>query len=101
MEALEGVAKPRLQLQAGENLAGTRAWLRVRDNGPGMDAAQLARIWSPFVTSKQDGTGLGLAITRKLVEAHRGTVEAESEPGAGTTFVVTLPRDPDEAEESS
>ena len=94
-----GTEAPWLSVQAGENLAGTEAWVRVRDNGPGMDAEQLARIWSPFYTSKDDGTGLGLAITRKLVEAHRGQIEAESEPGAGTTFVVTLPKDPDQAED--
>jgi len=90
-----GTPQPRLRLETGTDLAGTHAWLRVRDDGPGMDAEQLERIWDPYVTSKDDGAGLGLAITRKLVEAHRGSIEAESEPGAGTTFVVTLPRDPE------
>lgn len=90
-----GTRQPRLRLQAGENLARTEAWLRVEDNGPGMDAEQLARIWSPFHTSKREGTGLGLAITRKLVEAHGGSVEVESEPGHGTRFVVILPKDPE------
>src|SRR5262245_14112525 len=83
---------PRLELAAGENLAGTEVWLRVRDNGPGMDAETLGRIWSPFYTSKQTGTGLGLALTKKVVEAHGGAIEASSAPGAGTEFIVTLPR---------
>src|SRR5262245_60525944 len=57
---------PHLAIQAGENLAGSEVWLRVRDNGPGMDADRLGRIWSPFYTSKATGTGLGLALCRKV-----------------------------------
>jgi signal transduction histidine kinase len=83
---------PRLWLQAGENLAGSEVWLRVRDNGPGMDEAKLARIWSPFYTSKATGTGLGLALSKKVVEAHGGSIEVHSAPGEGTEFLVTLPR---------
>ena len=60
---------PRLERPAGENLAGSEVWLRVRDNGPGMDAERLRRIFEPFFTSKATGTGLGLAITQ---EAGRG-----------------------------
>jgi signal transduction histidine kinase len=85
-------AAPRLQIQAGENLAGTEVWLRVRDNGPGMDAEMLGRIWSPFYTSKATGTGLGLALSKKVIEAHGGALEASSAPGEGTEFVITLPR---------
>jgi len=83
---------PRLVLQAGENLAGNEVWLRVRDNGPGMDAERLGRIWSPFYTSKATGTGLGLALCRKVIEAHGGAIEASSTPGSGTEFLITLPR---------
>jgi polar amino acid transport system substrate-binding protein len=83
---------PRLELSAGKNLAGTEVWLRVCDNGPGMDAEKLGRIWSPFYTSKSTGTGLGLALSKKVVEAHGGTIEASSAPGAGSEFIVTLPR---------
>ena len=83
---------PRLQVQAGENLAGSEVWIRVRDNGPGMDPEKLARIWSPFYTSKATGTGLGLALSKKVVEAHGGALEASSTPGEGTELVVTLPR---------
>jgi len=83
---------PRLELAAGKNLAGTEVWLRVRDNGPGMDAERLGRIWSPFYTSKQTGTGLGLALSKKVIEAHGGAIEASSAPGSGSEFIVTLPR---------
>ncbi|MDH3686945.1 MAG: HAMP domain-containing histidine kinase, partial [Myxococcales bacterium] len=82
-----------LDIETGENLAGTEVWLRVRDNGPGMDAERIGRIFTPFYTSKSRGTGLGLAISKKVVDAHGGSIEVHSEPGHGTEFVVTLPKD--------
>ena len=84
--------QPILEVLAGENLAGTECWLRVRDNGPGIDARALAQIWSPFYSSKASGTGLGLAIAKKVVEAHGGTIEATSQPGAGAEFTIALPK---------
>jgi two-component system sensor histidine kinase HydH len=83
---------PRLDVQAGENLAGTEVWIRVRDNGPGMSPERAERIFSPFYTAREGGTGLGLAITQKLVSAHGGEIEVDSELGRGTEFIVTLPR---------
>jgi signal transduction histidine kinase len=85
-------AAPRIDVTAGENLAGTEVWLRVRDNGPGIEKARLDQIWTPFHTSKVNGTGLGLPITRKVVETHGGSIEVESQPGAGTEFRVVLPK---------
>lgn len=87
-----GTADPTVEVLAGENLAGTECWLRVRDNGPGIDARTLAQIWSPFYSSKASGTGLGLAIAKKVVEAHGGTIEAASQPGAGSEFTIALPK---------
>ena len=92
VEALEACDAPQLEVQVGENLAGDRVWLRVADNGSGFAEDELEKLWSPFYTSKPNGTGLGLAITRKLVEAHGGDIEADAEPGAGASFVITLPK---------
>ncbi len=94
LDALEqsDASEPRLEIAAGENLAGTELWLRVRDNGPGIEPERLRRIFSPFYTSKANGTGLGLAISKKLVDAHGGSIEAQSSPGAGTEFLLTFPR---------
>jgi signal transduction histidine kinase len=94
IEALEegGSAEPRIEVSLGENLAGDEVWLRVKDNGPGIDAEAQERMFSPFYTSKTEGTGLGLAICRKLVDAHGGRIELASRPGAGAEFVVTLPK---------
>lgn len=63
----------------------------VRDEGVGITAARLERIWEPYVTHKAGGTGLGLAIVRQTVLAHDGAVEVDSTPGAGTTMTLLLP----------
>ena len=65
--------------------------VEIRDNGPGIAADDLERIFSPFFTTKPQGTGLGLAIVRKVVDAHDGRIDAVSAPGRGATFRVTLP----------
>lgn len=62
----------------------------VRDNGPGIDADLVARVFEPFVTRRAGGTGLGLAISRKLIAAHGGLIAVG--PGPGAAFVITLPR---------
>jgi signal transduction histidine kinase len=94
--ALDAIAErapavPRISIATGGSLAGTELWLRVRDNGTGIDAADAA-VFDPFRTSKPGGTGLGLAITKKLVEAHGGTVEIVAGVAEGSELLVTLPR---------
>ena len=86
------VESPRMDVSMGENLAGTEVWVRVKDNGAGIPKELREKIFSPFVTSKSGGTGLGLPITKKLVEAHGGSIELLSEPGEGTEFVLTIPK---------
>jgi two-component system sensor histidine kinase PilS (NtrC family) len=68
------------------------AVLRVSDTGIGIPEADFDHIFEPFFSRKPGGTGLGLATTARIVEAHRGTISIASEPGRGTTFMVTLPR---------
>ena len=70
--------------------------ITVRDTGVGIPPEQLARIWDPYVTTKPGGTGLGLAIARQTIIAHRGDVDATSEPGRGTAITFTLPIDADD-----
>jgi signal transduction histidine kinase len=65
--------------------------IAVRDNGVGIPAGQLERIFEPYFTTKAKGTGLGLAIVRQTIHDHGGTIGVASEPGRGTTFTVTLP----------
>jgi len=65
--------------------------IAVIDDGPGIDALDLDKLFIPFFTTKRDGTGLGLAISRRLVEAHGGELTVRSKPGKGSTFSVRLP----------
>ena len=51
----------------------------------------MGRVFDPFFTTKKDGTGLGLAITYRIIENHRGIIRVTSQPGKGTTFIITLP----------
>jgi len=68
--------------------------VKIRDNGPGIPAEVLPRIWDPFFTTKDvgEGTGLGLSIVHELVERHGGRIVVDTALGEGTTFTVTLPR---------
>jgi signal transduction histidine kinase len=90
IDALGGVAEGRRIDLFVEN-GGSRAAVRVRDNGCGIPPEKMERIFNPFFTTKDKGTGLGMAISKKIVEAHQGTIDAVSEVGRGTEFVVTLP----------
>ena len=70
--------------------------ISVRDNGIGFEAKHAERIFAPFqrLHGRQayEGTGMGLAICRRIAAQHGGTITAHSKPGAGATFVITLPR---------
>ena len=71
--------------------------LSVRDTGPGISAADQARLFQEFqqadnaITKKKGGTGLGLAISKRIIEMHGGKIWVESQPGQGSTFSFTVP----------
>ena len=72
-------------------------YVSVRDTGPGISAADQARLFQEFqqadnaITRKKGGTGLGLAISKRIIEMHGGKIWVESQPGQGSTFAFTLP----------
>jgi signal transduction histidine kinase len=65
--------------------------LSLIDTGKGMSADVLANVFRPFFSTKPSGSGLGLPTVKKIVEAHGGTIEVQSEPDRGTKFTIRLP----------
>jgi two-component system nitrogen regulation sensor histidine kinase GlnL len=99
-EALGGIGSVRLaaeQLSNDEEAGNAEVQVvpmiqvEVSDDGPGMPADVMERIFSPFFTTKPQGSGLGLAIVRKIVDAHDGRIDVSARPEGGTRFRVTLP----------
>jgi two-component system sensor histidine kinase PilS (NtrC family) len=72
---------------------GRRAFLRVKDEGPGIAPEDRAHLFEMFFTKRKHGVGLGLALVRQIVDAHGGEISVETELGRGTTFTVYLPGD--------
>jgi two-component system, sporulation sensor kinase E len=88
--ALQAMTKDgTLTLQTGEGAEGV--WVSVGDTGGGIPQEQINRIFEPFYTTKKKGTGLGLMIVQRIVRAHGGRIELESQVGRGTTFRIWLP----------
>lgn len=90
-ESIEGTGR-KGNVEAHGSISGKFAVVEIRDNGVGIPAADLSRIFTPFFSTKQKGVGLGLAIAQKLVLQHNGATSVESTP-EGSTFRVQLPID--------
>lgn len=76
-------------------MEGDRCFVRVQDDGCGMDSEVVSKIFTPYFTTRQNGTGLGLAIAQRIIQEHGGSIEVQSTRGQGTTVWVFLPRDGD------
>jgi two-component system sensor histidine kinase HydH len=87
MQALKGRGQIWVEVEPAAD-GGTR--LRVRDDGPGIPAEARSRIFEALFTTKAKGSGLGLALCRRIMEAHGGTIDAETRPG-GASFVLHFP----------
>ncbi|TCP55699.1 two-component system sporulation sensor kinase B [Tumebacillus sp. BK434] len=71
------------------------ARIEVADTGVGMTPDETSRLGNPFFSTKQDGTGLGIMVTYQIIQSMNGKIEVESAKGAGTRFIITLPRKSD------
>lgn len=97
LQALEGAppAVPaRIELQVQADAAAARVRLVVRDNGPGIAAQALPRLFEPFFTTRQDGLGLGLPLCESLAQAMGGSLAARNAAPQGAEFVLDLPLAP-------
>jgi signal transduction histidine kinase len=68
--------------------------IKFADTGVGIMPEDLAQIFEPYYSTKETGIGLGLPLTKKIIEEHGGKIDVDSGPGRGTTFIVTLLREP-------
>ena len=82
-------------LQITLESSGAEAVVSFRDTGPGIESSVLSKIFAPFFTTRSEGSGLGLALCKKYVEVLGGKIEVTTQLGAGTTFVITLPKTSD------
>lgn len=79
------------QLELQTYLRDGEVHLDLIDTGVGMDARTMARMFDVFFSTKPGGSGLGLPTVKKIVEAHGGRIAADSAPGRGTRFTISLP----------
>ncbi len=89
--AITALQLPEEESSAAEGHTGPFVQVDVTDDGPGVAADVMDRIFSPFFTTKPQGSGLGLAIVRKIVDAHDGRIDVSARATGGTQFRVTLP----------
>ena len=98
IDAVEGTSGGRVTVETGFDSTSNELHVLVRDNGPGIPAAQQAMLFNIFESTKGSrGTGLGLAVSQKILREHGGDILVESREGEGATFRLTLARLDDEA----
>ena len=85
--------RPHGTIRISTGTTGQRVWIRFQDDGPGISAENLAKIFNPFFTTKPvgKGTGLGLSLSYGIIQEHGGSITAESKAGQGTSFIIDLP----------
>lgn len=89
-EAMDGCGKPKVWVSA-HRMNGGMVRIGVADNGPGLAPEVEARLFQPFVTTKENGMGVGLSLCRNIAESHEGRMWSEPNPGGGARFCFTLP----------
>lgn len=97
LDAMDGQPTPRIEI--GCEVVGRKAWLAVRDHGPGLDDEVISHLFEPFFTTKQAGVGLGLGLTISagIVRDFGGTLTGANHPDGGAVFTLEIPL-ADEAE---
>ncbi len=91
VEVLASAELTKPEIEVSLKKEGNEVFIMVRDNGPGISASALKKIFEPYYTTKKGGTGLGLFIAHKIIQEHNGVIKVQSEVGKGTTFTIMLP----------
>jgi two-component system sensor histidine kinase PilS (NtrC family) len=91
-EAMPQGGELRISTRMGPHEKSERTVISVSDTGTGIRPHDLPHIFEPFFSTKANGSGIGLALVHRIVQDHGGEIEVRSEPGAGTTFRLTLPQ---------
>jgi two-component system nitrogen regulation sensor histidine kinase NtrY len=89
LETLTDIPDPRLAITVKRIL--NQVSFEISDNGPGISADVLEKIFVPFYSTKPGGSGIGLSLSRQIVRNHGGQISVDSEAGKGTTFKVAFP----------
>jgi signal transduction histidine kinase len=90
VNAIEAMPKNKGILQVRTKQHQDKCIIEIRDNGSGMDAEMLQKVFEPYFTAKSDGNGLGLTNTQNIILNHKGKIQVQSKPGHGSNFIVTL-----------
>ena len=88
------------RLEIGAKKEGDGVLLLIKDDGPGMEAELVSRVFDPFFSTKEKGSGLGLPLTQQVIEEHGGRIRCTSRVGEGTTFTIWLPASRSDAKQS-
>jgi two-component system, NtrC family, nitrogen regulation sensor histidine kinase NtrY len=90
MDALEQTPTPSIQVKTSMN-SPNQLHIEVTDNGPGIDAEAMNKIFIPFYTTKKKGSGIGLSLSQQIIQSHGGQLKVSRSGNNGTTFSVLLP----------
>ncbi|GJM15094.1 MAG: hypothetical protein DHS20C13_04210 [Thermodesulfobacteriota bacterium] len=91
INAVESIKGPGGNIKVNSYFNDSNLKIEITDTGQGIDHIDQEAIFQPFFSTKEAGTGLGLAISQKILEAHNGDIEIESEIGKGSKFSVIIP----------
>ncbi len=90
VNAIEAMEPGKGLLEIFTRNQGNKCIVEIRDNGAGMDRETTSKLFEPYFTGKQKGHGLGLTNTQNIILNHKGTIQVNSKPGAGSTFTIFL-----------
>ncbi|MDK2978742.1 MAG: two-component system, NtrC family, nitrogen regulation sensor histidine kinase NtrY [Bacteroidales bacterium] len=89
MEAVNGRQQPEINIKIISNKTNHHQII-ISDNGKGIDAEDLDKIFIPFYTTKKEGSGIGLSLSRQIMRMHKGSITVNSEPGQGSEFILAF-----------